>query len=117
MNTSFIINKKIKLFSILILIPMFLGCDTPEEKLQNERKEAAKEIGTAAQKVDEVVKSSSTKIAEAPNTHAKEERKIEATEDLADAKEKLHDEKVEATEEIAEAKATAGQGGSYTKHD
>lgn len=99
---------------ILIAFAPLSSCKSKEEKVQSERVEAAKEIGKAEQKADQVKAEADRKIAEA-KPEQKDEEKVKATKDIAKAEEKVGDEKVEATKEITKAEQNAGAGGSYKK--
>lgn len=101
--------------AVVLLVLSAAGCRSNEQKAQDERKEAVKEIGAAATKVQETEIDAAKEIREQTDPVKREDAKIEATEDLADAKKELGDEKAEATKEIAEADAGAGHGGTYKK--
>ena len=108
---------KFRKMMVVSLVLGFLGCGSPEERVAREKAEAAKEIGKAEVKVDKVENKMDTKIlnAEARGQFKQaDELKVEKTEKVADAKEKVADEKVEATKEITDAEQKAGAGGDYT---
>ncbi|MFN8391756.1 MAG: hypothetical protein U0136_15815 [Bdellovibrionota bacterium] len=103
----------------ILLCALILGCGTvacrsPEQKVQDEKVEAAREIGKAEQKAAKTEADAQHNVAVAA-PDKKDEAKIDATEKIADAEKKVDDEKVEATKEISKAEQDAGHGGSYKK--
>jgi hypothetical protein len=92
---------------LLISITALGACKTPEEKVVSERKEAAKEITSAEQNVERVRQEEAKKIAETHGAKKVEDAKIDATENIADAKKEVQDEKVEATKEVVDAEQKA----------
>lgn len=105
----------LRLGVVLAGCAVITACQSPQENLESERREAQREVSEAASEVRDTEVKAAEDIADADTKEELEERKLEATEDLAEAERELDDEKVEATEEVAEAKAEAGQGGTYQK--
>lgn len=102
---------------ILILVLVLVatsGCQPPQERVQEERVEAGKEIKKAEQDVLSEKKEAKGEIAAATGSNVAEE-KVEATLEIGKAEGKVDDEKIEATKEITDAEQDAGAGGSYSK--
>lgn len=103
--------------SIAALILCSVGlsaCESPQQKVRDERREAAKEVAKAQSDADRTAADAQRKVDQA-QPDKKADAKVEATEDIAAAKKKVEDEKVEATKEVTAAEQNAGQGGTYTK--
>lgn len=95
------------------------ACKSTHEDVVKEQKEAQHEIGEAQDKASEVEKRALKKVEEqraAGDAAGIEDKKIEATEEIAKAEKKVEDEKIEATKEITDSQKAAGEStGSYKR--
>lgn len=94
---------------------LFVACQSPEQKVVSERKEAAKEISDAQKNELKTEQKAANDVAAAKTLKDQEDAKVKATKEIADAKKKVEDEKVEGTKEVTKAEVNAGQGGTFQK--
>ncbi len=91
-----------------------IGCQSPEQKLRSEQREAAKEVGSAQHDLA-VTKAEAARDVAKADPEDKADAKVEATKDIADAQKKVADEKVEATEEVEDAREAVEPGGEFKR--
>ena len=93
-------------FKIIALVAFGLtlgACNTPQEKLQKSEVKAVKSISDSEANVSDVREEEKKKISEAKGTDKVGDAKVEATENIAEAKKKVEDEKIDATKELVDA--------------
>jgi len=100
-----IVNKKLVVISLLLV--SFSACKSPEENLTDVKKQAVTDLSKAEKNVAKVQEEEKAKIAKQQGANAVGDAKIEATENIADAKKIVQDEKVEATEAVVDAEQKA----------
>lgn len=93
-------------WTLLLLCCLCTACKDPDRKLEIEKQKAAEKIEQAETNVEKV-RDDATKKIESAQGAAVDEAKIEATEDIADAKHEVEDAKIEATEKIIDAEQKA----------
>ncbi len=105
-----IVGKTVVLCGLFVAI----GCQTPEQKLRSEQREAAKEVGNAQHDLA-VTKAEAARDVVKADPEDKADAKVEATKDIADAQKKVQDEKIEATEEVEGAREAVEPGGQFKR--
>jgi hypothetical protein len=91
---------------VLTLCLVCAACKNPDQKLESEKQKAGTNIRKAEQNVDKTREDVRTRIQNAQGP-AVDKAKIEATEEIAEAKRKVEDEKVKATEDVTDAEQKA----------